>query len=252
MRERAVSGRTAFVGRATANGRVTAPTNGLASSSSDRRTAVILFNLPLWVTALRGLAESSDIRVVGSAGEPERALALISRLRPGVFITEIDSQQGEVNVDVVREARRIDPELRVIVLSKERGRVAIADAFRAGVDVYVVSDADPDDVVAGLRQLFNQSLFIAGDWALPGSVHSINGSLPDLTRREVEILQLVAEGHTNGSLATMLSVTEQTIKFHLTNIYRKLEVHNRTEASRWATLHGLLPNQTPAGGAARA
>lgn len=253
MRKRAVSGPTAFVARATAHGRLKARTNGQAPSSSDRRTAVILFNPPLWVTALRGLAESSDIRVVGSAGEPERALALISRLRPGVFITEIDSEQGKLNLDVVREARRINPELRVIVLSKERGRVAVADAFRAGVDVYVVSDADPDDLVAGMRQLFNQSLFIAGDWALPGTVHSINGSLPDLTRREFEILQLVAEGHTNGSLATMLSVTEQTIKFHLTNIYRKLEVHNRTEASRWATLHGLLPrSQTPAGGAVRA
>jgi DNA-binding CsgD family transcriptional regulator len=87
---------------------------------------------------------------------------------------------------------------------------------------------------------------------LPGTVHSINGGLPDLTRRESEILQLAAEGHTNGSLARMLSVTGQAIKFHLTNIYRKLEVHNRSEASRWATLHGLLPNQTPAGGAARA
>jgi DNA-binding NarL/FixJ family response regulator len=236
MGERAVSGPTAFVGN------VTAHALGLGPTSSDTRTAVILVDLPLWVTALRGLAESSDIRVVGSAGKPERALDLISRLRPGVFITEIDSQQGEINLNVVREARRINPELRVIVLSKERGRVAIAEAFRAGADVYVVSDADPDDLVAGMRQLFNQSLFIAADWALPGTVHSINGSLPDLTRREFEILQLVAEGHTNGSLAAMLSVTEQTIKFHLTNIYRKLDVHNRTEASRWATLHGLLPN----------
>jgi hypothetical protein len=85
MRERAVRGPTALVGCATAHGRVTARANGLAPSSSDTRTAVILFNLPLWVTGLRGLAESSDIRVVGSAAEPERALTLISRLRPGVL-----------------------------------------------------------------------------------------------------------------------------------------------------------------------
>jgi DNA-binding NarL/FixJ family response regulator len=251
MGEPAVSGPTASAGNVTARRSGPAPEHGVGPSSSDLRTAVILVKLPLWVTALRGLAESSDIRVVGSTGEPERALELISRLRPGVFINEIDGQQGELNLEVVRDARRIDPELRVIVLAKEREQVGIVDAFRAGVDVYVVSDADPDDVVAGMRQLFNQSLFIAADWAL-GAVHAINNNLPDLTRREVEILQLVAEGHTNGSLATMLSVTEQTIKFHLTNIYRKLEVHNRTEASRWATLHGVLPNsQTPAGGAVR-
>ena len=62
----------------------------------------------------------------------------------------------------------------------------------------------------------------------------------DLTRRELEILQLVAEGHSNSQLARMLWVTEQTVKFHLSNIYRKLDVANRTEASRWAQLNGLL------------
>ena len=65
-----------------------------------------------------------------------------------------------------------------------------------------------------------------------------------LTKRELEILQLVAEGHSNGELARTLWVTEQTVKFHLSNIYRKLNVANRTEASRWAQLNGLLA--TPA------
>ena len=62
-----------------------------------------------------------------------------------------------------------------------------------------------------------------------------------LTRRELEILRLVAEGHSNAQLAKMLWVTEQTVKFHLSNIYRKLDVSNRTEASRWAQVRGLLP-----------
>jgi DNA-binding CsgD family transcriptional regulator len=65
----------------------------------------------------------------------------------------------------------------------------------------------------------------------------------ELTRRELEILRLVAEGHSNSQMARMLWVTEQTVKFHLSNIYRKLEVANRTEASRWAQVHGLLPAQ---------
>ena len=64
---------------------------------------------------------------------------------------------------------------------------------------------------------------------------------PGLTRRELEILQLVAEGLSNAELARKVWVTEQTVKFHLSNIYRKLSVSNRTEASRWAQLHGLLP-----------
>jgi DNA-binding CsgD family transcriptional regulator len=67
---------------------------------------------------------------------------------------------------------------------------------------------------------------------------------PWLTKREREILALVAEGHSNAQLAKMLWVTEQTVKFHLSNIYRKLDVSNRTEASRWAQLHGLLSHTT--------
>jgi DNA-binding CsgD family transcriptional regulator len=66
-----------------------------------------------------------------------------------------------------------------------------------------------------------------------------------LTRREREILALVSEGHSNRELARMMWVTEQTVKFHLSNIYRKLDVSNRTEASRWAHQHRLV-------GAARA
>src|SRR6185436_5509837 len=67
-----------------------------------------------------------------------------------------------------------------------------------------------------------------------------------LTKRELEILQLVAEGHSNSQLARILWVTEQTVKFHLSNIYRKLDVANRTGASRWAQVHGLLNLAPPA------
>ena len=72
------------------------------------------------------------------------------------------------------------------------------------------------------------------------------GVAPRLTRRELEILRLAAEGYSNAQLAQMLWVTEQTVKFHLSNIYRKLRVSNRTEASRWAQQHGLLNVQTAA------
>jgi DNA-binding CsgD family transcriptional regulator len=69
-------------------------------------------------------------------------------------------------------------------------------------------------------------------------------ALDVLTTREREILRLVAEGHSNNQLARMLWVTEQTVKFHLSNVYRKLDVSNRTEASRWAQVHGLLAEAT--------
>jgi DNA-binding CsgD family transcriptional regulator len=71
-----------------------------------------------------------------------------------------------------------------------------------------------------------------------------------LTRRELEILQLVGEGRSNAQVGRMLWVTEQTVKFHLSNIYRKLDVSNRTEASRWAQVRNLLPSPAAAADAA--
>ena len=68
-----------------------------------------------------------------------------------------------------------------------------------------------------------------------------------LTSRELEVLQLVAAGSTNGEIAQKLWVTEQTVKFHLSNVYRKLEVGNRTEASHYAHVNGLLGAPQPAG-----
>lgn len=215
--------------------------NGRAAGSAER-TAVMLVRFPLWSAALRGIAESSDIRVVGSAADDAAAQELLTSHRPEAFIVALDDHDG-IGLGAVRMARELDPELRVIVLSKDQSRTAIAEAFEAGANIYLLIDAHPDDLVAGMKQLFSRSVFIASDWSLPNQLHDpmlLNGSAATLTRRELEILRLVAEGHTNNSMASMLWVTEQTIKFHLTNIYRKLDVRNRTEASRWAQLNGLL------------
>jgi DNA-binding NarL/FixJ family response regulator len=168
-------------------------------------------------------------------------------VRPDAFIVAID-EAGGIDLDAARMAHELDPEMRVIVLSKDRSRSAIGEAFEAGADIYLLIDADPDDLVAGMKQLFTRSVFIASDWTLPRPLHEAmlrSSDGPSLTRRELEILRLVAEGHTNSSMASMLWVTEQTIKFHLTNIYRKLDVSNRTEASRWAQLRGLLSLDQP-------
>jgi DNA-binding NarL/FixJ family response regulator len=201
----------------------------------------------MWERALKGLAEGCHLRVVGTARSAAHALELVKKLRPGVFIAELDSSGGVNDLDLVVAAKQLDRELRVIVISKERGRKAMLSAFSGGVSLYVLHDAKPEDVAAGMRQLFDQSVFIAADWSssFPRSLQTGGRVPPMLTRREYEILQLVAHGHRNGTIASMLAVTEQTIKFHLSNVYRKLGVSNRTEAARWAQMHGLVPLALP-------
>ena len=105
----------------------------------------------------------------------------------------------------------------------------------------MLHDADPEDLSSGMRQLFDQSIFIAANWAAAPGLQSVRNSAPALTKRELEILRMTATGLSNRQMAQQLWVTEQTVKFHLSNVYRKLGVSNRTEASRWAQVHGLLP-----------
>jgi DNA-binding NarL/FixJ family response regulator len=190
------------------------------------------------------------ITVVGRATDADTAIRLIEEHRPHVFIAGVDvSSPGEVTC--VERAQQAHPGLKSVVVDDVTDAEAITAAFAAGASVYCVKTAEQEDIASAIRQVFERSIYLATSPATGSSprVPTATGdaAAPGLTRREMEILQLVAEGHSNSQLARMLWVTEQTVKFHLSNIYRKLNVANRTEASRWAQIHGLLPAERATG-----
>jgi DNA-binding NarL/FixJ family response regulator len=207
-----------------------------------KRSAVLLDPYPLWLDALTLVLERIDITVLEATTSPSRALAAVEEHHPDLIVTEIAStESGFDGITVLRQARERDPNLRAIVLSSFEDAEHIDAALAAGAAAYVVKTAHPDDFASAIRQVFSHSIYLAGERAVaPAPEAKAQQDLSGLTRRELEILQLVSEGHSNAQLARMLWVTEQTVKFHLSNIYRKLDVANRTEASRWAQVHGLL------------
>jgi DNA-binding NarL/FixJ family response regulator len=199
---------------------------------------------PLWLEAVELVLGRIDVRVAGKATSPKSALELVEAHRPDVFLTGIDMDEGDISgIECIAQARELVPTLRAVVLSSHTEPEYIDKALDAGAVAYVVKSAHPDDLASAVRQAFQHSVYFAGSrpapattWANPTEAREVS----DLTRREREILQLVAEGHSNAKLAKMLWVTEQTVKFHLSNVYRKLDVSNRTEAARWAQVNGLL------------
>ncbi|HET7808764.1 MAG TPA: response regulator transcription factor [Gaiellaceae bacterium] len=214
---------------------------------NGERTAVLVDPYPLWLDAVENVLAKNAVSVVGRTSSAERAVALCEELRPGILVAEPASG----GIACIREATSRIPGLKAIALASSNDPAQVQAAFAAGAVAYVVKTAHPDDVGVAIRQTFSPSLFLPA--VAPAAVSNGNGAFADshpaveaLTKREREILTLVAEGHSNSQLARMLWVTEQTVKFHLSNIYRKLEVANRTEASRWAQLHGLLEH-TPSG-----
>jgi DNA-binding NarL/FixJ family response regulator len=202
----------------------------------------------LWVDALSRLLTDVGITVVGSTNTMIDAVTLIAESQPALFIAERDAlEASEDGFDLLRQLVSSDADVSVVVLASNDDPADIAEAFSAGASIYCVKTAAPQDLASAIRQMFETSIYhaaprVAAPEPSVGTAPLV-GAAPlaaGLTRREVEILQLVAEGYSNAQLAKMLWVTEQTVKFHLSNIYRKLDVANRTEASRWAQLHGLL------------
>jgi DNA-binding NarL/FixJ family response regulator len=192
------------------------------------------------------LVEGVGINIAGRATTGDTAVALIGEHRPDVFIAGVDPMV-ESQVECVRRASHAYPELKSVILADNTAPEAVAAAFAAGASVYCIKTAEHQDLASAIRQAFEQSIYLATqvgfELTQPQPAAEAQAASHDLTRRELEILCLVAEGHSNSQLARMLWVTEQTVKFHLSNIYRKLSVANRTEASRWAQLNGLLANR---------
>jgi DNA-binding NarL/FixJ family response regulator len=217
-------------------------------ASTARQTAVIVDPHPLWLGAITPVVMACDLTVVATATSAEEGLRLVEEHQPDVLVTELDLDGGdEGGTRAIREVRERSTHTKTVVVSSRRDMSVIDAALDAGAAAYVTKTAHPEDIASAIRQAFDQSLFLANRGSGPGEPRRAaspprDNPAPevDLTQRELTILQLAAEGHSNSELARRLWVTEQTVKFHLSNVYRKLGVSNRTEASRWAQLHGLL------------
>lgn len=203
----------------------------------------------MWLDAVEQVLRKISIDVVGKTISTSEALTLVEEHRPDLLVTELGNSNGDLSgLALIERARAAVPSLRPVVLSMHQDAQLIDAALTAGASAYVVKTAHSEDLASAIRQTFSHSVYLAGQRALASASVGVPAKLPEepgLTRRELEILRLVAEGHSNAQLARMLWVTEQTVKFHLSNIYRKLEVANRTEASRWAQRHGLLDGRGP-------
>ena len=211
--------------------------------SPAERNAVVVDEHPLWIDAVVEVVRRIRVDVVAKATVPAAALEAVRTHRPNLLIADVGVRDDTLDgLTLVRRTRDESPATKIIVLSGHDDTEYIDAALDAGALAYVVKTAHADDLAAAVRQTFEHSIFFARSRPAspPPSAAPRGDDGSGLTRREIEILRLVAEGHSNSQLARMLWVTEQTVKFHLSNIYRKLEVSNRTEASRWAQMNGLL------------
>jgi DNA-binding NarL/FixJ family response regulator len=193
---------------------------------------------PLMLAGVRHSLEADEgFEVVAEARSGTEVLPLIGRTSPDAVLLDL-RMPGIDGLGCLDRIVARHPRAKVVVLSADSDPERIQAAFKHGACGYVVKGIDVIDLPSAIRQAVDGTAYHA--LGLPALNEESAAKAAGLTERELTIIKAVARGLSNQAIGRELWVTEQTVKFHLTNIYRKLRVANRTEAARWAFAHGLL------------
>jgi DNA-binding NarL/FixJ family response regulator len=185
----------------------------------------------------QALERAGGFDVVGEAANGAQVLPLVRRLKPDLVLLDLRMPQMD-GLTCLTKIRKEFPDMKVAMLSVSQDPELIQTALKRGANAYIVKSIDPDDLAGALRQALEGNVFTtAGITEDPGERAAKDAGLTD---RELGIIRAVARGLSNEAISKELWVAEQTVKFHLTNIYRKLGVTNRTEAARYAFEQGLV------------
>jgi DNA-binding NarL/FixJ family response regulator len=185
----------------------------------------------------QALERAGGFDVVGEAVSGGQVLPLVRRLKPDLVLLDLRMPQMD-GLTCLAKIRKEFPDMKVAMLSVSQDPELIQTALKRGANAYIVKSIDPDDLAGALRQALEGNVFTtAGITEDPGERAAKDAGLTD---RELGIIRAVARGLSNEAISKELWVAEQTVKFHLTNIYRKLGVTNRTEAARYAFEQGLV------------
>ena len=186
----------------------------------------------------RALEEVEGFEVVAEASSGSQVLPLVSQTNPDLALLDLRMPEMD-GLTCLDRIRKQHPKVKVVILSVSTDPELVQTVLNHGAAAYVVKSVNPIDLSSALRQALDGTVFSA--IGLPEKTAQEDAvKAAGLTERETTILKALARGLSNEAIGKELWVAEQTVKFHLTNIYRKLEVSNRTEAARYAYEHGLI------------
>ncbi len=190
------------------------------------------------------LATDPDLEVVGEAGTGEETLHLAEELRPDVVLLDI-GMPGESGIETVRHLKEKLPALRVLFLTMHEEEGMLLEALNAGGDGYVIKRADQPEIIQAIRAVRRGDVYVhpAMTRALLSQTETTERSqepVEPLTRREIDVLRLLARGNTNRQIADLLTLSVRTIESHRANLMGKLGLSSRVELVTYAEENGLL------------
>jgi NarL family two-component system response regulator LiaR len=189
------------------------------------------------------IEEWPEFEVAGQAGDGDQAVRQARALRPDVILMDLVMPRKD-GVAAIKEIKEEDPDARILVLTSFSEDRRAFEAVKAGALGYVLKDSSSDEVIQAIRDVYRGELSLQPSLALRvirelGRPSSLPPAEQPLTDREVEVLQLVAQGLSNQEIGDRLSITERTVRSHVSSFLEKLHLANRTQAALYALREGL-------------
>ena len=198
--------------------------------------------------ALRALLEKADgIEIVGEAEDGREAAKLARRLRPDVVV--LDVAMPILNgIQAAERIRRLRLPTRVVILSMHKDEALVRRALRSGAHGYLLKSAVSEELLLAIRAAVRDEIYLSPaisrtvveDLLIAGAIAESVDAFDQLTQREREVLQLIAEGHTNSEIAKLLAISVKTVEKHRANLMSKLDVHDVAGLVRIAVKHKLI------------
>ena len=197
---------------------------------------------------LRALLEAEPgFSVVGEAGDGLTSIPLVDRLQPDVLLLDL-MMPGLNGQEVIRQVRKCSPRTHVVVLSMHSSEPYVMEALRNGAAGYVLKDASYTDLAHALREVMAGRHYLSpplSELAIEAYQEKAKAAVADrydmLTTREREVLQLVAEGHSNNEVAHRLGISPRTTETHRANLMHKLHLRTHTDLIRYAIERRIVP-----------
>jgi len=200
------------------------------------------------------LTTQPDLDIITQPVNGNGILSMVSSLSPDLLITDI-AIPNSTGIDRIAEIKDACPHTRILLVTQHNSEQSIRDAFRAGASGYVMKDASNDELLIAVHSVLKGKVylspslsdniinaFLLGPKPKDGKIH-----LDNLTKREREILTLVAEGHSNRKVANLLDLSIKTVEKHRSNMMKKLDLHNVSGLISFAIGNGLISNSETGG-----
>jgi two-component system response regulator NreC len=206
-------------------------------SSADARLSVVIADDHAVVReGLRLMLEAEDdLTVVGEASSMQETRAMLSDLVPEVLVLDLHMGR-QLSLGVMSDLRSASPSTAIVILTMDDDPAFAQQAWSAGAAGYVLKEASRTELVRAIRTVGAGGRYLdpaVGGWALEGGAAA-------LTERELEVLRLVALGHTNSEIAKLMFISPRTVETHRANLQRKIGASSRPELVRYALQHGVI------------